>query len=73
MIAGYNKAESFFDEMLMSTRTWITEKELAREIKKQTNKQTKKSKVERTTRKKFYSGGEKMRNDSGQRGEKSAL
>ena len=61
----------------MSTRTWITEKELAREIKKQTNKQTNRKDefcyVERTTRKKFYSGGEKMRNDSGQRGEKTAL
>ena len=35
------KPSLFFDEMFMSTRTRITEKELAREIKK-TNKQTSK-------------------------------
>jgi len=41
--------------ILMSTLTWITEKELEQEIKKQ--------------RRPFYSGSEKMRNASGHQGE----
>ena len=53
-----------FDIILMSTLTWITGKELEREIQKTTE-------TNLTGRKtwKFYSGGVKMINASGHQGE----
>ena len=48
---------------LMSTLTWIKEKEVEREI------ETKEANFHERTSLKFYSGGEKMRNTSGQQGE----
>ena len=53
----------YVNRPLMSTLTRITEKELEREIK------TKEANFHERTSLKFYSGGEKMRNTSGQQGE----
>ena len=53
----------FFNLILMYTLTWITEKELELELKKHQTKDT------NFVGRKFYSGGEKIRNASSHQGE----
>ena len=58
-----NKVVSFSALFLMFTLTWITEKELERVIENKGDEFRRKKNME------IQSGGEKMRNASGQQGE----
>ena len=58
-----NKVVSFSTLFLMFTLTWITEKELERVIENKRDEFCRKKNME------IQSGGEKMRNASGQQGE----
>ena len=58
-----NKVVSFLALFLMFTLTWITEKELERVIENEGDEFRRKKNIE------IQSGGEKMRNASGQQGE----
>ena len=61
-----NKVVSFSALFFMFTLTWITEKELERVIENKGDEFRRKKKKLQT---KLQSGGEKMRNASGQQGE----